>query len=58
MESMFAGCNSLISLPDLAGWNISELEELGEKFEGCLNILKISNKFENVKLKEREEFLI
>ena len=43
MSSMFSGCNSLISLPDLSKWNTSNVENMSHMFSGCVNLIIHSN---------------
>ena len=40
MNSMFSGCKSLISLPDLSKWNTENIEEMNSVFSGCNKISK------------------
>ena len=49
---MFSGCNSLISLPDLSKWNISNVEDMSNMFYGCNSIKSLPdfymlNKYKN-----------
>ena len=45
MESMFNGCSSLKSLPNIFKWNISKLENKINMFNNCSKNLNIPNKF-------------
>ena len=35
MSSMFEGCESLSSLPDISNWNTSNVTDISYMFEGC-----------------------
>ena len=38
MEYMFSGCESLISLPDIANWNTSKVDDLSGIFKNCSSL--------------------
>ena len=38
MSNMFAGCSSLISLPDISKWNFNKYNNKNSMFKGCLSI--------------------
>ena len=38
MESMFYGCSSLLSLPDISKWNTSNVTNMGYMFFGCSSL--------------------
>ena len=44
MNNMFYGCKSLISLPDLSKWKISNAANMSDIFNGCINCLNIISK--------------
>ena len=45
MRSMFNGCESLSSLPDISKWNTSNVTDMSCMFDGCNESLKIPSKF-------------
>ena len=45
MWSMFSGCNSLNSLPDISKWNTSNVNDMSYMFSGCKPSLNIPSKF-------------
>ena len=38
MNSMFYGCSSLISLPDISKWNTNNVTNMSGLFEGCSSL--------------------
>ena len=44
IKNMFNECNSLISLPDISKWNISNINNKEDIFYNNLNCLSIPNK--------------
>ena len=38
MTHIFAGCNSLVSLPDISKWNTSKVEDMSYMFYGCKSL--------------------
>ena len=45
MSSMFFGCETLSSLPDISNWNTSNVTNMTFMFEGCKTTLNIPSKF-------------
>ena len=45
MSCMFYGCESLSSLPDISKWNTSNVNDMRNMFDGCINSLEIPSKF-------------
>ena len=43
MESMFYGCSSLLSLPDISKWNTSNVINMENMFKDCSSLLSLSN---------------
>ena len=41
MSSMFKGCKSLISLPDMSNWNTSNVEDMRYMFYGCKSLISL-----------------
>ena len=41
MESMFEGCSSLISLPDISKWNTKYVYNMESMFEGCSSLISL-----------------
>ena len=41
MSAMFNECNSLISLPDISKWNISNVKDMGSMFSGCNSLISL-----------------
>ena len=39
MRSMFYGCSSLISLPDISKWDTKNVTDMSDMFYGCHNLL-------------------
>ena len=37
MKYMFKDCISLTSLPDISKWNIENVDEMDDIFEGCIS---------------------
>ena len=46
MRSMFYGCSSLKSLPDLSKWDITNVTKMEGMFKGCPPSLSIPKKFQ------------
>ena len=44
MRSMFYGCSSLISLPDISKWNTNNVTYMDNMFSECLSLIEFSNK--------------
>ena len=40
---MFSGCFSLISLPDISKWNVSNVASMYEIFNGCSSLISLPN---------------
>ena len=45
MNNMFCECSSLKSLPEILKWNISNVEDMTNIFEGCKLLLQSANFF-------------
>ena len=45
MNSMFYGCSSLISLPDISKWDTKNVTNMISMFYGCDNLLNIYKSF-------------
>ena len=45
MSSIFYGCSSLLSLPDISKWNTNNVTKMNNMFDGCSSNLKIPSKF-------------
>ena len=41
LSGMFAGCNSLASLPDISKWNISNVTNMSAMFDGCYSLASL-----------------
>ena len=41
ISSIFSGCGSLITLPDISKWNISNVVNMSNMFYGCNELIKI-----------------
>ena len=46
MSSMFKGCKSLSSLPDISKWNTKNLKEYEGMFNGCYKLSTIPSKYQ------------
>jgi surface protein len=40
---MFLGCNSLISIPDISNWNVSNANYINSMFSECLSLVLTPN---------------
>ena len=38
---MFSGCSLIISLPDISGWDISNVNDMSCIFSGCNSLLSL-----------------
>ncbi len=38
MSRMFACCDSLKSLPDIANWNTTNVKDMSDMFSGCASL--------------------
>ena len=41
MQSMFKGCSSLISLPDISKWDTKNITDMYSMFEGCSSLISL-----------------
>ena len=41
MRSMFTGCSSLISLPDISKWDTSNVDNIDNFFSGCKSLISL-----------------
>ena len=41
MKSMFSGCESLISLPDISKWNTGNVKSMENMFSGCKSLISL-----------------
>ena len=41
MKSMFEGCSSLITLPDISKWNTKNVTDMKYMFEGCSSLISL-----------------
>ena len=41
MNGMFAGCSSLISIPDISKWNTNDVKEMNSVFSRCSSLISI-----------------
>ena len=41
MHSMFYGCSTLISLPDISKWNTKNVTDMHSMFEGCSSLISL-----------------
>ena len=56
MNNAFEGCNSLISLPDILKWNISNAENKENLFSGCLSLISFPNIIKTTSLYDNGTF--
>ena len=45
MNKMFAGCSSLISIPDFEQWDFNNVQEIEYMFKNCSSLTYLSKKF-------------
>ena len=45
MKCMFYKCTSLVSLPDISKWEIENVINMDDMFNGCYNLMNIYPKF-------------
>ncbi len=59
MNSMFFGCSSLESLPNLTNWNINKVENMNYMFAGCKSLKSfpdLTNWVNNNNIKQDDMF--
>ena len=43
MNNMFEGCSSLISIPDISKWDISNITNINGMFPKCYSLISITD---------------
>ena len=43
---MFSKCNSLISLPNISEWNLSNINDIKGMFSGCHSLISLPDIYE------------
>ena len=43
MNSIFSGCSSLISLPDISKWKTSDINNINNMFSYCSSLISLPN---------------
>ena len=44
MNDLFKGCSSLMSLPDISKWNINNVKNKNDLFDGCISLTLLHKK--------------